>query len=94
MHAGAPADVYMVGDHHVTTQRGMTAHDEMIPDLAVMSDVTVGQKHVVRADARLVFGIGRNMSSHVFAKDVPVAYFSLGLPPATFRSCVIPPIKA
>ena len=43
-----------------------------------MSDMTVGQKHIVRADDRLVFGIGRNMSSHVFAKDVPVAYFQLG----------------
>jgi len=57
----------------------MTAHDDVIADLAVMSDMTVSEKNVVRTNLRSILGVCSHMSGNVFSKYVSIPHPKLGL---------------
>jgi len=63
----------MVLHDHMAGQGGITRHDDVIAQQAVVGDVRVGEQQVVRAEDGRVAIIRRAMDGHPFAENVPVA---------------------
>lgn len=85
VYARPPPDVYVISYLDVPSQSGVTAHDQMVSDFTVVSDVTVGKKDVVGADASGIIGLGGDVSRNVLAKDVVVPDLKSGFPAFVFQ---------
>ena len=79
VHAGAPADVDVILDHHVAGQRRLAAHHEVIADDAVMRDVAVGEDDVVVAEHGEIAVLRGKVHGDVLAKHVAVADAQAGI---------------
>ena len=74
-----PADIHVIPHLNVTTKSRMTAHDYVIADLAVMSDMTVSEENVVRANLRSILGVCSYVGGDIFTKHVSISHPKLGL---------------
>ena len=72
----APTNVSVIADFNMTTERGMAAHYEVVANLALVSDVAVGEDEVVVAEAGQEILGSRAVNGHVFAEDVVIADFN------------------
>ena len=59
--------------HDMSRQPGVTGHDDVIAENAVMRDVDVGEEKIVRADHGGIAVVGGAMNRDAFAKHIAVA---------------------
>jgi hypothetical protein len=57
----------------------MAAHDQVIADYAVMSNMTISEENVVRANLRSILGVCGHVSGNVFTKYISIPYPKLGV---------------
>ena len=78
VNSGESADDGVIADFHMTRERGVVGKNRVTADDAIMRHVRVGEKQIVRADARPRIGSGAAVHRGEFAKDVVVADLDIG----------------
>src|ERR1700761_9197835 len=72
MHGDVAGEYDVVFQHDMPRKAGKTGHDDMTAQLAIMGDMGVGEKNVVRAEHGGVAIVGGTMDGDAFAKDVMI----------------------
>ena len=61
----------ILNDYMASQTDGVT-RDDVIPQLAIVRDMSISKNRIVRAQGRVIAIIGRTVHTHVFAKHIPV----------------------
>jgi hypothetical protein len=54
MHSGSPSHIDMIANLNMPAQSGMTTHDQAISHDAIMGNMTVGKKYILRTNDGVV----------------------------------------
>jgi hypothetical protein len=85
VNARIPTDVDVIPYHHMPSKSRMAAHYYVIADYAIMSDMTVSEKNVVRANLSRILGVCSHVSGDVFTKNIAIPHPELGLTTLIFK---------
>jgi hypothetical protein len=78
MHGGQAAHHRVVAYLDMAGQRSIIRKDNLISDLAIMSDMTVGEKVSAMANGGFALICGATVNRHKFAKGVLIANEEIG----------------
>lgn len=90
MGSGESRDNRVIPDHAMTGEAPIVRKNDVIAELAIMRNVRVAEKQIVRADAGRQFLMGAAMYRAVFTEDIMIPYFKRGRLADVFQILSLP----